>query len=205
MLCWIFDVDDTLVEYVDFDFLEWYRFIAEPVARELGLPMSAEKWRGILRGEVSRRFSEEYGVPAKIFWRMVDERNLEYRRRMWKEGRIRRFEDTGVLGELPGKKVAWSSSSGECIRFVLEKTSLLAHFDLILGKDYGDYSHLDGVKPSPGLIEVAKRMLGCDDCVVIGNSEVDMEAARRAGCRGIKISRNGKGSISSLWELKNIL
>jgi acid phosphatase class B len=40
---------------------------------------------------------------------------------------------------------------------------------------------------------------------VVGNSEVDMIAAKGAGCRGIKISRDGNGDISSLWELKNIL
>ncbi len=199
------DVDDTLIEYVDFDFEEWYRYVAEPVAREMGIPFSIDVWRGIISGRISRRYSEDFGVPAEEFWRRVDERNLDYRRMMWDEERIRAYPDTLVLRELPGKKVAWSTSSGDCIRFVLEKTGLIEYFNLIVGKDYGGYRYIDHVKPSPGLLKLAIGEFHCNECVVVGDSQVDMEAARRAGCRGIRLHREGGGDIKSLWELKNIL
>ncbi len=50
MPCLIFDVDDTLVEYVDFDMREWYEFIARPVAERYGIPLSFDTWKKIIEG-----------------------------------------------------------------------------------------------------------------------------------------------------------
>jgi histidinol-phosphate phosphatase family protein len=53
-------------------------------------------------------------------------------------------------------------------------------------------------KPEPGLILKASRELGIDTTRswMIGDKEIDLEAARRAGCRGIRVPTNGNG----LWE-----
>jgi histidinol-phosphate phosphatase family protein len=50
-------------------------------------------------------------------------------------------------------------------------------------------------KPAPGLILKAARELGIDvgRSWMIGDKEMDLEAARRAGCRGIRIETNGEG------------
>jgi len=213
MLCYIFDVDDTLVEYVNFDMEEWYRFIAEPIAQKYGIPFSYDIWRGMIEGRISRRYTENYGVPAEMFWREVDRRNLEYRRAMLAAGRLRLYEDAKIIEKLPGKKIAWSVSSEECIRFVLGTFGILKAFDFVIGKDYNNYAYLDEVKPSPKFIEIIKDKMKCDRCVVIGDGDRDMLSAHNAGCVGILISRDGRKSkyahytISSLEELldKNFL
>ncbi len=48
-------------------------------------------------------------------------------------------------------------------------------------------------KPAPGLILKAARELGIDTARswMIGDKEIDMEAAKRAGCRGIRVLTNG--------------
>ena len=48
-------------------------------------------------------------------------------------------------------------------------------------------------KPEPGLILKASRELGIDTARswMIGDKEIDLEAARRAGCRGIRVQTNG--------------
>lgn len=48
-------------------------------------------------------------------------------------------------------------------------------------------------KPEPGLILKASRELGIDTARswMIGDKEIDLEAARRAGCRGIRVTTNG--------------
>ena len=50
-------------------------------------------------------------------------------------------------------------------------------------------------KPKPGLILRAADELGIDVArsYMIGDKEIDMEAARRAGCRGIRVPTNGTG------------
>ncbi len=209
MLCWIFDVDDTLVEYVDFDPYEWYLFIAKPVAEKYKIPISFEIWRDIIDGKMSRRYSERYGVPPEKFWREVDERNLEYRRVMLAKGRLKLYDDALIVKKLPGMKIAWSASSEECIRFVLSTFSILQYFDFVIGKDYGDYAYLEEVKPSPRFIEIIKEKTGCKRCIVVGDSDRDMLAAKNAGCVAVLISRDGRKSehadfiLKSLKELSN--
>ena len=50
-------------------------------------------------------------------------------------------------------------------------------------------------KPEPGLILKASRELGIDTARswMIGDKEIDLEAARRAGCRGIRVPTNENG------------
>jgi len=50
-------------------------------------------------------------------------------------------------------------------------------------------------KPEPGLILKASSDLGIDTAQswMIGDNEMDLEAARRAGCRGIRVPTNGNG------------
>jgi len=50
-------------------------------------------------------------------------------------------------------------------------------------------------KPEPGLIMQAAKELGIDPkkSWMIGDKDIDLEAARRAGCRGLKVPTNGNG------------
>ncbi len=186
MTCWIFDVDDTLVEYVDFDFEEWYKFIAEPVAREMGVPLNLETWRAMLDGRISRKYPEKWG-DWKKFWREVDRRNLEYRKMMFSQGRLKKNRGVEKISELRGIKIAWSASSKECVEYVLEKLGIADLFPAVFGKDYMDYKFIEDIKPRPGLLNEIRRIYGCEECYVIGDSERDMKAAEGANCKGIRV------------------
>ncbi len=206
-LCYIFDVDDTLIKYENFDFEEWYRFICEPVANELSVPMNLEIWRGMIEGKISRRYPERYGVSAEEFWRRVDARNLEYRKFMLREGRLKAYDDVSALSALRGKKIAWSTSSRNCMEFVLSTFNLLEHFDFLMGKDYQNYRYVEHVKPAPTFLLLIKDMFNCTSCIVVGDDEKDMKAARNAGCMAVLVTRRISHSrfadyvIQNLWEL----
>ncbi len=210
MLCLIFDIDDTLVEYVDFDFEEWYKFIAFEVAKKLNIPLTIDIWRGIVEGKIGRSYPEKFGVPYQIFWKDIDERNLDYRKKMLREGRLRRYEDSFVLRELPGIKIAWSSSSSKCVRFVLENLNLEKYFDKIYGKDFQNYRFADS-DPKYRILHEIIKIHNCDECYVIGDSQRDMLAAKKAECKGIFVMRSGDKTngewitIKSLRELKEIV
>ncbi len=205
--CWIFDVDDTLVKYVGFDMYEWYEFIAMPVAKKYNIPLDFSLWKGMIEGKVSRRYSKDFGVPAERFWKEVDVRNLEYRKWMYRQNRLKLYDDVKAIENLQGKKIAWSASSRDCINYVFSLFHISSIFDCVIGKDYENYKYIDEVKPSPKFIEIIKEKCGCEDCIVVGDSERDMIAAKKGGCKGIlvrgKESKYADLKIDSLWDLLN--
>ncbi len=58
-------------------------------------------------------------------------------------------------------------------------------------------------KPEPGLILRASKDLGIDVAAswMIGDKEIDLEAAKRAGCRGIRIPTNGTGLADAVRQI----
>lgn len=58
-------------------------------------------------------------------------------------------------------------------------------------------------KPQPGLILKASRELSIDTTRswMIGDKEIDLEAAKRAGCRGIRIPTNGGGLADAVRRI----
>jgi histidinol-phosphate phosphatase family protein len=64
-------------------------------------------------------------------------------------------------------------------------------------------NHCDCRKPEPGLILRAARELGIDrgKSWMIGDKEIDLEAAKRAGCRGIRVPTNGDGLANAVRQI----
>jgi histidinol-phosphate phosphatase family protein len=58
-------------------------------------------------------------------------------------------------------------------------------------------------KPEPGLILIAASDLGIDveTSYMIGDKEIDLEAARRAGCHGIRVPTNGGGLVEAVRSI----
>lgn len=58
-------------------------------------------------------------------------------------------------------------------------------------------------KPAPGLILKAATELGIDmaGSWMIGDREIDLEAARRAGCHGIRVPTNGSGLAEAVQTI----
>jgi D-glycero-D-manno-heptose 1,7-bisphosphate phosphatase len=62
-------------------------------------------------------------------------------------------------------------------------------------------------KPAPGLILKASKDLGIDveNSWMIGDKEIDMEAAKRAGCHGIRVPTNSgslKDAVTKIFSAK---
>jgi D-glycero-D-manno-heptose 1,7-bisphosphate phosphatase len=58
-------------------------------------------------------------------------------------------------------------------------------------------------KPEPGLILKASKELGIDPARswMVGDKQIDLEAARRAGCRGFSLPTNGDGLGDVVHEI----
>jgi len=208
----IFDVDETLVYYEGYNHREWYENWVMPALRERGIELDYETYKKTVTGELPRSYVERFGVDHVEFWRIVDEVNLEYRKRMAELGRIKPFPDVDALKELRNmvpKLAAVSNASQECTEFVLDLFDLRKYFDVVYGKDY---SNLDGVKPDPYLVKKALKALGLkpQEALMVGDSHHDVLAGKRAGMKVVNVTRFGKVEgadyyVESLWELVELV
>jgi HAD superfamily hydrolase (TIGR01549 family) len=101
-----------------------------------------------------------------------------------------------ALGRLGGKKATATTKGSPTTRIVLEMFELLPYFDHVQGTD-GFPS-----KPNPDVIYKALAALGADiqDCLFVGDSVADMEAARRAGVRSCAVTYGyGKREELARW------
>ena len=87
-----------------------------------------------------------------------------------------------ALGKLGGKKSTATTKGTPTTRVVLEMFGLAPFFDHVQGTDGFP------AKPSPDVIFAALTALGArpDDCLFVGDSAADMEAAKRAGVRVLR-------------------
>jgi HAD superfamily hydrolase (TIGR01509 family) len=84
-----------------------------------------------------------------------------------------------ALAELGGRKSTATTKGTPTTRAVLEQFGLLQFFEQVQGTDGFP------CKPAPDVILTALTALGAkpEDCLMVGDSPADMEAARRAGVK----------------------
>ena len=89
-----------------------------------------------------------------------------------------------VLARLGGKKSTATTKGTPTTRVVLERFGLLPYFDHVQGTDGFP------AKPNPDVIFKALQGLAASpaDCLFVGDSPADMEAARRAGVKSCAVT-----------------
>jgi phosphoglycolate phosphatase len=102
-----------------------------------------------------------------------------------------------VLAKLPGRKSTATTKGTPTTKIVLEKFGLLPYFDHVQGTDGFP------AKPNPDVIFKALEGLKAskEECLFVGDSAADMEAARRAGVKSCAVTY-GYGPREDLarWE-----
>lgn len=98
-----------------------------------------------------------------------------------------------ALARLGGQKSTATTKGTPTTRLVLEKFGLLPYFDHVQGTDGFP------AKPSPDVILKSLEVFGArpEDCLLVGDSAADMEAARNAGVRLCAV-RYGYGSVEEM-------
>jgi len=177
---YLFDVDGTLVDSA----LDICGAIQGALACTQQKDISFE----ILRGYIGRHLSDMF---ADLFPDQTPEQEMtfiqEYRRLYPARNHASTTMFPGVkeaLAALPGKKSTATTKGTPTTRIVLEMFGLLPFFDHVQGTD-GFPS-----KPNPDVIFKALDALGADpqDCLFVGDSVADMEAARRAGAKSCAVT-----------------
>ncbi|NJF24911.1 HAD family phosphatase [Thermococcus sp. Bubb.Bath] len=208
----IFDVDETLVYYEGYDPKRWFEEWVRPELERHGISLDYGLYSKTARLELPRTYVRKVGINPVELWKIIDAVNNRYRKKMLAEGKIKAFPDVSALGELKKlnlKLAAVSNASLENTLLVLRAFELDKYFDIILGKDY---SNLDGVKPSPYLIQKALERLNLrpDEALVVGDSSNDIIAAHGAGVKAVNVLRFGKADgadyyVKTLRELVELV
>ena len=102
-----------------------------------------------------------------------------------------------VLAALPGKKSTATTKGTPTTRIVLEMFGLLPFFDHVQGTDGFP------AKPEPDVIYRAADGLNAklEDCLFVGDSAADMQAARKAGVKSCAVTYGyGRTDDMQRWE-----
>jgi len=89
-----------------------------------------------------------------------------------------------TLAKLPGRKSTATTKGTPTTRLVLERFEMLPYFEHVQGTDGFP------AKPSPEVIYKALTGLNAqpEDCLFVGDSPADMEAAKRAGVKSCAVT-----------------
>jgi phosphoglycolate phosphatase-like HAD superfamily hydrolase len=198
--CYLFDLDNSLLyipnppEYFDNILKETIEFFSKN-----GLPPREQRNKFWLSGDQYKILLKEWGVILEDFnefWEKFDALDFEFRKQFVPKGKIRLFSDVlYVLNELMkvGKKLAIVSNTARYIvDYIIREFGLEDYFDEIFGLGYGNEQNL--AKPSPEGIKMILHKLDFDlehsNALMIGDSIVDIFAAKRANIHACLLKRN---------------
>lgn len=195
----IFDMDGVLVDSAKYHFQSW-----KNVATELGIEFEEEdheKLKGLSRIDSLERILTSSG----IYLDNVSKKILLTKKNDWYLTYIKEMHPNDVF---PGVKLFIESlrsegfriglgSSSKNSRLILERTGLMALFDVVV-----DSNQVTFTKPNPEVFLLGAQWLGVSprDTVVFEDSEVGVEAALAGGFRVI-----GVGNRSKLFRAEMVI
>ncbi|WP_137287103.1 HAD family hydrolase [Halorussus salinisoli] len=210
----LFDNDGVLVEPPADETL---RRAAESAFRAVGVDSpDDEHVADVLRGvtpESLEAVCRPYGLDPETFWLARDRHASEAQLAEFREGKRGRYDDVSAIESLAHDFGIVSSNQHATIEFVLDFCEFADWVDTYYGRELGVES-LDRKKPDPHFLERAMADLGADSALYVGDSESDVEAARRAGldsafvrrdhCAGVELSVEPDYEVTDLHEVAKI-
>ena len=178
----IFDCDGTLADTMPAHHLAWTSMLDEH-----GIAFSEARFYalgGMPSDRIIRLLSKESGVPVRDIAAMVAHKEGLY---LESVAAIQRVEPVCAIAlRYHGRLPMAVASGGErpIVRRTLEAIDMLDRFDtLVCAEDTERH------KPEPDVFLEAARRLGAEPatCVVFEDTDLGMEAARRAGMTGVDV------------------
>jgi 2-phosphoglycolate phosphatase len=190
---YLFDVDGTLVDSA--------HDICGTIQTVLAGTDGADRTYEFLRGYIGRPLIDLFqDVFPRHTPEEIEQLIEEYRRVYPARDHSSTLVFPGVLEALQslgGRKATATTKGTRTTRMILEKFGLLPYFDHVQGTDGFP------AKPNPHVIYAALTALEAkpEDCLFVGDSAADMEAARRAGVRSCAVTYGyGLREEMLLWQ-----
>ena len=189
----LFDMDGVLVN----TFNSWYGSFVDLFREVYGLPLPREEFLQRFWGRDLRDIFTELDLAMAIpefcqgyFGNHTD--------------KVEIFADTkATLAALSAyKKVVITNTPAACAELILQDFGIREYFEEIITGD-----DVKSGKPDPDIVYKGCEVLGCslDQAVVVGDHQVDIDAARNAGCKVIGVRIDGDFRIENLSELLALL
>lgn len=172
--------------------------------------------RAVAAGAGPRETLATAGVDAvdiEAFWGRREELASATQRRLISEGEKPLYDDVPAIGRFEAALGMVSNNQNETVSFIVDYFDL-AFFETVYGRD-PSVAGARRKKPDPHYLERALADLGTRNALYVGDSEVDIEAAQRAGIDSAFLRRDHSADtdlsveptceVADLHELVEIL
>ncbi|WP_132061327.1 HAD family hydrolase [Halorussus amylolyticus] len=210
----LFDNDGVLVEPPSSERL---REAARSAFRAVGV---ADPDRGhvedVMYGvtpDLLREVCGAYDIDPTDFWTARDRHASRAQQEAFRDGNRSSYADVAALADLDHDFGVVSSNQHATIEFILDFFEFGDLFDTHYGRELSVES-VRRKKPNPHYLERALADLGAESALYVGDSESDVEAARRAGLDSAFVRRDHREDltfsveptyeVADLWSVAEI-
>jgi HAD superfamily hydrolase (TIGR01549 family) len=201
-MCWtyfLFDLDNSLF-YIP-DPSKYFDMILSNTINKLSekkIPSREERNKFWLSGSDYVKLLRNWGIhDYEKFWEYFDSIDFTYRKEYIPEGKMKLYEDVELvlkkLNEKEDNRLAIVSNTAEYIvDFILDKFRINHFFDIVFALSSENEQEM--AKPSPAGIHYVLKNMNFNnkdsDAIMVGDSIVDIFAAKRAGIDSCLLTRN---------------
>jgi HAD superfamily hydrolase (TIGR01549 family) len=163
--------------------------------------------------ETVRTLAERYEVDADAFWRRHETERTARQLAAIRDGEKPLYDDVETLADLAVPTAIVSNNQHATIEHIVAEFGLEAMFEAYYGRE-PSLRGLERRKPDPSYLEAALDELGVESALYVGDSRVDVAAARAAGVdaafvnrphrRGYRLDIRPTYRLDSLAELASL-
>ncbi|WP_248906313.1 HAD family hydrolase [Halocatena marina] len=207
--CVFFDFDGVLIDFCDTGIPNWLIQMVQKEARAMGVddisPGNVVSLFGRPGADHFRQTCTELGIDRPSdFWDAVHHRGTKEKVHRFEAGEITAYDDISVIQALSASfKIAIVSNQPQAsVEQLLHKLPVHDHVDGVVGLEGLETN--DHRKPNPDFILDAKRRLGVESPAYVGDSAVDVEAARTADAVPVYINRDGSFPNHQAYNIQTL-
>ena len=194
----IFDNDGVLTEPTPSEVL---RRAVRDAFGEFDAEPTTEGVDGVVHGGLTRikRVCEVHGIDHEAFWPRREAHAADAQRVAMETGAKPLYDDTDAIRELDVPLGVVSNNQHATVEHVLDVYDLRDHFAVAYGRE----PCVDGLrrsKPSPHYLERALSDLGIESALYVGDSNVDVLTASRAGIDSACVRRPHRADYQLVAE-----
>lgn len=138
--------------------------------------------------ETVRTLTDRYELDADEFWRRHEAERTALQLEAIRDGEKPMYDDVETLADLAVPTAIVSNNQHATVEYIVTEFGLEEMFEAYYGRK-PTLRGLERRKPDPSYLETALDALGVDSALYVGDSRVDVAAARAAGIDSAFINR----------------
>lgn len=193
----LFDLDGTLIDSTE-AILESFHNSYRVYGRTIPDDEAIKALIGYPLDEMYRRL----GVEEEMVWEFVDTYKMHYREISTQKTELLACSRAAIEEAAKFARLGVvTTKTGKYSRELLEHFGLMHHFEVLIGRE-----DVENPKPHPEPIDKAIAFMACtkEHCWMIGDTRLDVEAAKNAGIKCVAVT-SGYDNEEQLLTLIDII